>query len=202
MKIISKQVEEDIENHRALRLELGSGGFIREGFFGVDAHDLPGVAIQADLNLPLNLLPDDSVDEIVSYHCFEHVQNFLGLMSELHRVMKPGATMKIVVPHFSNPYYYSDPTHLRFFGLYSMYYFVEEANQPGDRKVPSFYTDFKFLVIRTEINLMPRSIYSRLRWPFLGTLLNRNFSMSDWYERRLCWIVPASTIEYVLTPVK
>lgn len=202
MKFLSQQAADDVQSGRTLRLELGSGGFVRDGFYGVDAMDLPGVAIQADLNCPLSLLPDESVDELVSHHCFEHVSNFLGLMRELHRVMRPGARMTVVVPHFSNPYYYSDPTHLRFFGLYSMYYFVSEEKQPGARKVPSFYTDFRFLVDSIEIRLMPRSIFSRIRWPFLGSLINRGLAWADWYERRLCWTIPANTIEYVLVPVK
>ena len=202
MKFLSIEAAEDVKHARPLRLELGSGGFIREGYYGVDALEMPGVAIQADLNLPLSLLPDDSVGEVVSHHCFEHVANFLGLMRELHWVMRPGARMTIVVPHFSNPYYYSDPTHLRFFGLYTMHYFVSEANQPGERKVPCFYTDLRFEVLKVAIDLMPRSLFTRLRWPFLSKLINRSFAWSDWYERRLCWTVPASTIEYVLSPVK
>ena len=86
MKFLSIEAAEDVKHARPLRLEHGSGGFIREGYYGVDALEMPVVAIQADLNLPLSLLPDDSVGEIVSHHCFEHVANYLGLMRELHRV--------------------------------------------------------------------------------------------------------------------
>lgn len=202
MKFLSNQVADDLRAGRSLRLELGSGGHVREGYYGVDMLPLPGVAIQADLNQRLDLLPAGSVSEVLSQQCFEHVTNLLGLMSELHRVMTPGAKLDITVPHFSNPYFYSDPTHIRFFGLYSMFYFVPEEFQTARRKVPSFYSEAMFRVQNVQMSLLPRSLACRLRWPFLSRLINRNIEWADWYERRLCWQVPAANIRYVMTPVK
>ena len=46
-------------------------------------------------------------------------------MREITRVLKKNGKANIFVPHFSNPYYYSDYTHKRFLGLYTFYYFVE-----------------------------------------------------------------------------
>ena len=68
--------------------------------------------------------------EIYSRHPLEHVRNFLPLMAELHRVTRPGGRIEIIVPHFSNPYGYSDPTHVRHFGLYTFFYFADEEDQP------------------------------------------------------------------------
>jgi hypothetical protein len=48
------------------------------------------------------------------------------LIEELGRVMAPGAALTIIVPHFSNPFYYSDPTHRTPFGLYTMAYFCDQ----------------------------------------------------------------------------
>lgn len=202
MKIISDQVKRDLAASKPLRLELGSGGYVRQGYYGVDQLELPGVAIQADLNKPLDLLPDNSVGEVVSSHCFEHISQFVQLMEELHRVVRPGGIISATVPHFSNPYYYSDPTHQRFFGLYSIYYFSSPDDQPGDRKVPSFYSESRFRVLHVTIDLHPRSIWNKFRWPFLARYLNSSFSRADWYERRLCWRIPANEITYVFTPVK
>jgi len=39
--------------------------------------------------------------------------------------MKPSGTIKIIVPHHSNPFFYSDPTHVKFYGLYTFAYYAE-----------------------------------------------------------------------------
>src|SRR5262245_6415565 len=123
MRIVNPSVTSDIEAGRALRLDLGGGKRRMEGFYAVDLLPLEGIDIVADLNQPLSALPDNSVSQIVTRHTLEHISNLLPLMSELHRVTKADGRIEIVVPHFSNPYTYSDPTHVRFFGFYTFFYF-------------------------------------------------------------------------------
>ena len=119
MKIINPEVQACLEKGIPLKLELGSGGNKMDGFFSVDLLPIPGVDIVANLNEALDLIPDDSVSEIYSRHTFEHVEEFLSLLSEINRICSHDAKLKIIVPHFSNPYAFSDPTHGRFFGLFS-----------------------------------------------------------------------------------
>ena len=125
MKILNPRVVEDIQAGRGLRLNLGSGLRRRDGFYGLDQVALPGLDILADLNEPLPELPNNSVDEIYCRHVLEHVPRLLDLLAELHRITRSSGRIEIVVPHFSNPYGYSDPTHVRFFGLYSFYHFCD-----------------------------------------------------------------------------
>ena len=120
MRIINPSVLEDIKDNRPLLLDLGCGTLAREGFYGVDILEMDGVDILADLNKSLEGLPDNSVIEVYSCHAFEHIGNFPGLMTELHQIVRPEGRIEITVPHFSNGYGYSDPTHVRFFGLYSI----------------------------------------------------------------------------------
>src|SRR5580700_4689725 len=134
-----------IESGQGLRLNIGCGLRPRDGYFGVDQAPLPTVDILADLNQPLAELPDQCVVEIYSRHTLEHIHDLLPLMAELHRICRPDARLDIVVPHFSNPYFYSDPTHVRQFGLYTFYYFADEEDQPR-RKVPGFYAPERFRV--------------------------------------------------------
>ena len=141
MLVRNPAVLEALAASRPLRLNLGAGQRPADRTFSVDLVDLPGVDIVADLNQPLTLLPDNSVEFVYSSHTFEHIANLLGLMRELHRVCRPDATLEILVPHFSNPNYYSDPTHCRPFGLYSFHYFCAAANKPGERKVQDYYSD-------------------------------------------------------------
>src|SRR5271166_1555816 len=126
VRIINPKVRTAIESGQGLLLNLGCGMRPREGFFGVDLAPLPATDILADLNQPLTDLPDQSVVEITSRHTLEHVRELLPLMAEIHRICRPDARIDIVVPHFSNPYYFSDPTHVRQFGLYTFFYFADE----------------------------------------------------------------------------
>jgi SAM-dependent methyltransferase len=201
MTILRNEVREDIVAGRALNLELGSGGQPRQGFYGLDVRALPGVDIQANLNKPLDFLPDNSVANIFSQHCLEHVSEFETLMSELHRVVRPEGSIEIVVPHFSNPFYYSDPTHVRFFGLFSFHYFVRPERQKG-RRVPFYYEAMEFKIHRIHVSLLPRSLWKRLIYPGLRAVINKSFERQERWERSQCWSVPADSITYWLSPVK
>lgn len=199
MEFLNPKIEQDLAAGVLLKLELGSAGNRREGFYGLDHLPLPGVDVVADLNQSLSLLPDNSVSQIFSRHVLEHITEFLPLMKELHRVAAPGCVIEIVVPHFSNPYYYSDPTHVRFFGLYTMNYFVAPERQPALRKVPAFYSDTRFEVEQIKFSFYRMNLLDRLVVPFLRKLVNSSFAMQNMYERRLCHFFHASEISYRLT---
>lgn len=201
MKILNPAVTRDLEACRPLRLNLGSGCRHLPGFYNVDLVDLPGVDLLADLNEPFDALPDNSVESIFCRHTLEHVVNLLGVLGEIHRVVQPTGTIDVVVPHFSNPYYYSDPTHVRFFGLYSFFYFCDAADQPR-RKVPSFYTPIRFRVESVRFNLMKESAFDKVVRAILHPVINRGVGWLDWYERRLCRLLPVNDLRYILHPVK
>jgi SAM-dependent methyltransferase len=201
MQILNDEFGRALQAGQPLRLNLGSGGTVRPGYWGVDLLALPGVDVQADLNRPLDWLPDASVDAVYSRHALEHVEQILPLMRELHRVLRPGGRLHLVVPHFSNPYYYSDLTHRHPFGLYSFFYFCAPEDQPR-RKVPCFYVDFRYRVQRLRIRFYRRSLLDKLVVPMLDRLVNRGVPTQDWYERRLCRLWHASEIDCELVPVK
>jgi len=118
-------LEKIISDGGPLIIELGCGKKKRQGRITVDKADLPNVDIVADMENGLPFLPDDSVDEIHCRSVLEHIQNFEDLIREIVRVLKKSDKAHVFVPHFSNPFYYSDYTHKRFFGLYTFYYFVD-----------------------------------------------------------------------------
>jgi ubiquinone/menaquinone biosynthesis C-methylase UbiE len=163
---------------------------------GVDRADLPGVDIVADLEYGLPFVPDHCVDEIHSKSFFEHVHNFEFLMREIVRVLKPQGTAHVFVPHFSNPYYYSDPTHMRFFGLYTFYYFVDPKHQLR-RKVPVFYSDTRIEI--TSLRLVFRSpfrIGNRVK-KAIGSFFNLNPTLQELYEAYFCFVFPCYGIDVV-----
>jgi SAM-dependent methyltransferase len=203
MRIINSQVSNDIRSGNKLRLNLGAGGSDTEGRYSVDHLELSGVDIVADLNSKLDLLPNDSVSEIFTCHTLEHIDKFMPLMHEIHRVTTPDGKIEIIVPHFSSTLGYSDPTHVRFFGLYTMYYFASEEDQPPTRTVPAFYTAIRFRVESVHIQFYNWGTFLQ-RWlgPFMTRFWNRSFKRLHFYESHLAYLYPADEIRYVLSPVK
>ncbi|WP_020473877.1 class I SAM-dependent methyltransferase [Zavarzinella formosa] len=201
MKFVNPKVVADIAAGRLLKLDLGCGPRPKEGYYGVDHADMPTVDIAANLEEPLTELPANSVEAIVTRHTMEHIVNFLPLLKEIHRVVIPGGTVDVEVPHFSNPYYYSDPTHVRFFGLYTFHYFSDPVSQPR-RPVPNFYMAERFQVRSIKFSLMPTLIMNKPIRRLSTKILNCSFRLQDYYERALCRHFPVSSIKYALTVQK
>lgn len=198
MQFRNPAVAAALSEGRPIALNLGAGRLSEPGTFAVDWADLPGVDIVADLNQPLGLLPDDSVDRIYTSHTLEHIRDLLGLMRELHRVCRDGATLDVRLPHFSSPHFYSDPTHVRAFGLYSFHYFSAPEDQPG-RKVPEYYSDARFRVEAASFHWERHGLLDRLLVPLLRKRVNRSFEALERYERRWVWIYPVAEMRFRLT---
>jgi SAM-dependent methyltransferase len=202
MRLINPQVSADIAAGKPLRLDLGAGPRPRSGCYSLDQFDLPAIDVVADLNQPFDQLPDNCAEYVFSSHALEHVEHLLPLLGELHRITRPDGLIEIVVPHFSNPYYYSDPTHRRFFGLYTMNYFVPTELQPSARTVPNFYSQTRFRLEAIKLYFYRTSFVDRIFVPIFRYFVNRSPAAQDFYERRLSWIFPAAEIRYKLRPLK
>jgi predicted SAM-dependent methyltransferase len=64
----------------------------------------PPWVIFHDIRTPFPL-PDDSVDRLHSEDCFEHLERseYLPVLAELHRILKPGGRFRLAVPDYHNP---------------------------------------------------------------------------------------------------
>lgn len=192
--LIKIDLEQVINDEGPIIVELGCGRKKKQGRIGIDQVDLPNVDIVADLEDGLSFLPDDSVDEIHSRSVLEHIENFENLMREIVRVLKKKGTVHIFVPHFSNPYYYSDYSHNRLFGLYTFYYFTDTKRQLK-RKVPNFYTDIRIKIISQRLVFTSSFWFTRQIKKLAGLLFNCHRSMQEFYEENLCYILPCYGIE-------
>ena len=124
-----------------LRLNVGCGRDIQQGWVNIDLAALPGVDIVFDLEacghtqLPIE---DNSVAEIRLSHVIEHIDNALPLMEELYRVAADGCVCTIRVPHGSSDDAWTDPTHVRpyfpgSFGYFSQpHYWRADYGYRGD----------------------------------------------------------------------
>lgn len=94
------------------KLDLGCGKNKAEGFTGIDSIKFDNVDHVFDLRQAWPIA-DESVDEIHCSHFLEHLDGTerLHFFNELYRVLKKGATARIICPHWSHERAYGDPTH-------------------------------------------------------------------------------------------
>lgn len=105
------------------RLNLGCGADIKEGWINLDGTAYPGVQVVHNLEvLPLPF-DDDFFDEILCQDVLEHIE-YVPLMKELYRILKPGACVYIRVPHFTSKNNFIDPTHKKRFSCQTFNFFV------------------------------------------------------------------------------
>lgn len=94
-------------------LDLGCGGVKQyDSNLGMDLRIAPGVDAQADLSRPLPVA-DHSVDAIFAVHILEHLIDFLALVDECHRVLRPSGTLHVLSPWWGHVNAVADPTHVR-----------------------------------------------------------------------------------------
>jgi len=87
------------EDDKPLRVHLGCGTNIKEGWLNVDIRDLPSVDIVADMT-DSSFLSDESVVEIYMEDSLEHLcmKDVRTTLSECHRVLVKGGWLCIRVP--------------------------------------------------------------------------------------------------------
>lgn len=173
------------EINKINKLNLGSGKIDKmEGYINLDIDNYPGVDVLWDLNklpLPFN---NNFFDEIFAYNIFEHV-NYIPLMDELYRILKPKGKIKFQVPHFTSMEAYSDPTHINFFSYLTMSYFVKG----GIRDYPFM----KFSSCNAKILFQKRLFFP---WNyFMEWFINRKPWFTKLYEKSPWRIFPATDIQ-------
>jgi SAM-dependent methyltransferase len=158
----------------AEQLNLGCGTDIRTGWVNLDRAALPGVDVVHDLgSLPLPF-PSEAFERICAKDVIEHL-DYIPLLRELHRILRPGGTLEIQVPHFTSAGNYIDPTHRRKFSVRTFEFFVADSEFRRD-----YYFDFKFARIaeRRITFLGGPLIWNKLVSP----LVNAHFKLQKYYE--------------------
>jgi SAM-dependent methyltransferase len=95
---------------------------------GVDLEPMPGVDIVADVE---SGLPFDtaSIDHVFAIHVLEHLSDLVGVMRELHRILRPTGVLHVLTPHWRNVNAVADPTHRRLMDVRTLEYFC--SRRPG-----------------------------------------------------------------------
>lgn len=171
------------------RLNLGCGTDIRAGWLNLDKFALPGVDVCHDIQvLPLPF-DEDSFDEVLCKDILEHVE-YIPLLGELHRILKPGGRLVIQVPHFTSKDAVSDPTHIKFFTSHTFRYFTV-----GHMR--SYYSSRLFSqMLDVKICFDKRLGYA---YNYLLELaVNASPRLQNYYEGSPLRIFPATNLQLVL----
>jgi len=162
------------------KLDLGCGPRNKqEGSSGLDIRPAPHVDVVHDLNIYPYPFEDNEFDHIEMSHVIEHMKRPLNTMSEAHRIAKPGATIRVITPHYTSQLSYGDMEHFHRFGFIT-FLSLKNTSMFKIKKHKIHFTDlYKVLGISLLANLGPR------RW-----------------EKYFSFIFPALYVEVILEVVK
>jgi SAM-dependent methyltransferase len=181
-----------VENQNRKRiLEVGCGRIKAPGAIGVDSNpDATAADVIADVNRSLPFV-DNSFDEVRAVHVVEHVSDVMKTVAEMHRVCRPGGTIFLVTPHYTDFSSWCDPTHRWHLNSYSFGFF---GSTNRDRH---WYTG---------VELRQRALHIEMAslWKWLGIqwLVNHSDRLRRFWELYPCFIVRGKQIEFTFEVVK
>jgi SAM-dependent methyltransferase len=157
-----------------VKVEIGGGPIPLEGYFNIDCLVHPKVNHVMDFNVDKLPFENDSVDEIYSSHCLEHldpVKGYVHCLEEMYRVSKPDAKWLIKVPYAHSHHTIANPFHINNrFNEYAFSFFSGTHKPCGNTLVRKgsisetwilctvevekiefgYFPDFKYLENRSE----------------------------------------------------
>lgn len=156
------------------KLNLGCGDQFLDGYINCDM--LPNVKTDKVFDLEKFPYPfaDNFADEVLMDNVLEHLHDIVSTMREIHRILKPGGVVKIIVPYGKADRAIQDPTHVHFFTEKSMNYFTEGYHF-------DYYTEFRFKKIQARLFTSNGTFLCRVRnlIPFRSILKYFLYNMYD-----------------------
>jgi hypothetical protein len=139
-----------------VKIHLGAGTEILDGYINTDVVDLPGVDdVFNVMNFPWPY-GDNSADEIKAKDLIEHLpththeydNTLTKFIEEAHRILKPGGLLWIQTPSWDADFLWIDYTHVRGYDIRSMDFFDPETDFG---RATGFYSEAKFKVNATRL---------------------------------------------------
>jgi SAM-dependent methyltransferase len=178
-------VDVNSEETKRLTLDVGCGINKLNGAVGIDRNP----DSQADVICDIDRFPypfrDDSFDHIHAAHVIEHVADVLRTMEEFHRLVRPGGTVFLATPHYTDFSSFCDPTHRWHLNSFSFRYFG--SNHGGFQ----YYSRAKFREKKLHVRLL-------MLWRYVGFefLVNVSPRFRLFWEHYLCYVVRGKVMEF------
>jgi SAM-dependent methyltransferase len=119
-----------LDGREPLILDLGCGETKQyRAAVGVDRHPSPAVDVLADLTSGLPVA-DSCVDAVFAVHVIEHLVDFLPLVDECHRVLRPDGVLHLLSPWWRFVNAVADPTHVRLIDMQTVKGICERRGSP------------------------------------------------------------------------
>lgn len=142
-----------------MKYNMGCGLNRLDGYTNVDKFAEAAPDLQIDLEILPWAIESDTAEEVLFNHSLEHMGRdpdiFMGIMKELYRICRPGATIRINVPHPRHDDFLSDPTHVRAITPMTLALFSRRNNLAwqeagGANSQLALYLGVDFEIVRTE----------------------------------------------------
>ena len=121
-----------------MKLNLGSGSKIIDGYTNVDKFDYYKPDIVHDLEVTPYPFEDNSIDEILLSHVLEHIGQdpnvFNNIIKEFYRICKNQSVIDIRVPHPRHDDFLADPTHVRPITVLGLSLYDKEKNRQWEKE--------------------------------------------------------------------
>ena len=167
-----------------IHLNLGCGNFPMNGAMNVDVSPASRADLLADLSFFPYPFRTSSVEKIYTSHMLEHLTDPFKAMAEFHRILVPGGSLIVQVPHFSRGF--THPDHKRGFDVTFPFYFDPEF-QGGYSGTPFA---LKHMHLRWFSQpALKRTVLSSAQFriaTILGSLIDTLANLSPWFCSR-CW---------------
>ncbi len=170
-------------------LDIGCGRKKMPGAIGLDHMELPGVDVVANLNEQLPF-EDEMFDAVHADQVLEHIENIIGLVYEVHRILKPGGIFLAHVPYFRSSWAHIDVTHVRCFTIRAMNNFVRGTYEYENYR----FGDEAFSKMEVFLDTNQPSILRRRIFTSLALRDPNGFENSLWSS-----LYPFAGISYLLT---
>ena len=179
-----------------IKLNIGCGRDIREGYINIDKVKLKGVNKVMNIDTYPYPFKNNSIDEVVMFHIIEHAKNYERCFNEIKRILKPNGVLHIKVPHFTAAGSNSEFHNTRFW----IHSFTSQRLRKKSRTSGETLIYNNFTTISKRINFIKKPFI----WNYLvEALVNINNYTRVLYEHTfLCYLFPATEMEVKLKKLK
>ena len=172
-------------------LDVGCGIKKHPGAIGIDRNTASSADVICDLDRAPLPFAANSFHRILAIHVIEHMTDVMRTMEEFHRCLRPGGSLRIETPHYSDFSSFCDPTHRSHLTSFSFKYFGEKHGGFG------YYSQARFHEVSVRVKLL-----SLWKWLGFEFLVNRSNRFRKLWEYYLCYVVRGKVMEFELEAVK